>query len=144
LTASPTNAEAPRAFGLTFNVDRPARSVSGRAKNSLTTTVACAGERPPTSTLPPIVTPAGIVEGRGGGGTGVVVVVVVVVVVTVVPGRVLVVVPVVPVPVVPVPVVPVSATAAGVAASSSALSSPAAPHAPRDAAARPPRLTIPV
>ena len=80
LTALPTYAAAPRSFGAARSDTLPSFSVTGLAKNALTSAVASAGDRPPTSTWPPIVTPAAIVVGRGVVGVGVVVVVVVVVV----------------------------------------------------------------
>src|SRR5918994_6927410 len=81
LTASPTYAEAPSCFGVARSETVRSLSVTGCAKNAFTAIVAWAGERPPTSSSPAIVTPAGIVVGRGGVGAVVVVVVVVVAVV---------------------------------------------------------------
>src|SRR5688500_1337736 len=75
--ASPTYADAPSCFGVARSVTLPTFRVSGRAKNAFTSAVASAGPRPPTSTLPPTVTPAAIVVGRGTVGVVVVVVVVV-------------------------------------------------------------------
>src|SRR5215218_6865092 len=77
-TASPTYAADPSCFGVTRSETRPSLTETGSAKNCFTAAVAAAGESPPTSRSPAMVTPAGIVVGRGIVGGGAVVVVVVV------------------------------------------------------------------
>src|SRR5215203_4285195 len=132
-TASPTYAEAPSCFGVARSETVRSLSVTGCAKNAFTAIVAWAGESPPTSSSPAIVTPAGIVVGRGGVGA-VVVVGVVVVVAVVGGGGGAVVVPV---------VVPSCAPAEGVPTSSAAASRPAAEEA-ASRANESERLTAPV